>query len=159
MDNNIYIGYLSGPFGIKGEVKLLYENNHFDKVLKKGNKLLINNEPYVIKSVRNHKNNYLVLFEGFEDINLIDGLLKKDVYIKRDDVLLAKDEFFYSDLYDCAIICNTEKIGVVQDVLYNKQGIFIKDGTLIIPLVPKYFDFVDIEAKIIYVKDCKELIL
>ena len=49
MDEIFYIGFISGPFGIKGEVKLISDTNFSDKVFKVGNNLYIDDKPYKIK--------------------------------------------------------------------------------------------------------------
>ena len=57
------------------------------------------------------------------------------------------------------IVGNEKEIGTVEDLLYNKNTVFIKSGNLIIPIIDKYFESVDIEKKIIYVKESEELML
>ena len=39
----LYIGYITGPFGLKGEVKILSETNHKNDIFKVGNSLYIDN--------------------------------------------------------------------------------------------------------------------
>ena len=159
MDKMLYIGKITGIFGIKGEMKLLYEELHASEVLKKGLQIIINDEIYTISNIRNHKNNYLITLKDYEDINKIDKFLKQDVFIQRANVELVKDNYFYDDLFNCKIVENNTQVGVVNEVLYNKSGTLIKDNNLIIPLNEKYLEKIDIESKIIYVKDCKELML
>ena len=42
----LYIGNITGPFGIKGEVKVLSETNHKNEIFKVGNNLYIDNKKY-----------------------------------------------------------------------------------------------------------------
>jgi len=158
MNNLVYVGYISGPFGIKGELKIISDSNHLDKIFKEGNNLIIDNNEYQIIKYHFHKH-HLVTFEGFEDINLINDLVKKDVYIKRESINLNDGEYLYADLIGCKIVDDGKKIGVVTDLLYNKKNIYIKSNNLIIPLVSKYFEKLDFENKIVYVKASKELML
>lgn len=158
MDNLVYIGYITGPFGLKGELKVSSESNHLDKIFKIGNKFYINNKEYIIKKYHFHKT-HLVTFEGFEDINLINDLLKKDIYVSREELNLQEGEYLYIDLIGCKIIDGSDEIGIVDDLLYNKNTIFIKSGNLIIPIIDKYLEKVDTKEKIIYVKGSKELML
>ena len=43
----LYIGYITGPFGLKGEVKILSETNHKNDIFKVGNSLYIDNKNVV----------------------------------------------------------------------------------------------------------------
>ena len=158
MNDLVYVGYLSSPFGLKGEVKVLSDSNHLDKIFKVGNKFYIDNKEYEIIKYHFHKN-HLVTFKNLEDINKLDEILKKDVYISRSSLNLNDDEFLYIDLIGMKIIEDNKEIGVVEDLLYNKNTIFIKCGSLIIPLIEKYLEKVDTKGKMIYVKNSKELVL
>ena len=153
----INVGFISGPFGIKGEIKVISNVNHLDKIFKIGNSLYINNQKYIIKNSHIHKNNYLLLFNELDNINKLDNILKKDIYIKREDINLNNNEYLNIELINCRVIDNKE-IGIVKEVLFNKKDLFIKlNNNIIIPLVDKYLVKVDINNKIIYVKNSNEL--
>ena len=153
----INVGFISGPFGIKGEIKVISNVNHLDKIFKIGNSLYINNQKYIIKNSHIHKNNYLLLFNELDNINKLDNILKKDIYIKREDINLNNNEYLNIELINCKVIDNKE-IGIVKEVLFNKKDLFIKlNNNIIIPLVDKYLVKVDINNKIIYVKNSNEL--
>ena len=157
MTDLVYVGFITGPFGLKGELKISSDSNHLDKMLKAGNELFIDGQRYILKKYHLHKG-HLITLEGYEDINLINDLLKKEVYIARDSINLKENEFLYVDLLGCKIVDENE-IGIVEDILYNKNNIFIKSGNLIIPIIDKYFEKFDTKEKIIYVKNSKELML
>ena len=158
MNDLVYVGYISGPFGLKGQLKVITDSNHLDKIFVVKNTLYIDNNPYQIKSYQFHKH-HSITFEGYEDINQVDNLIKKDVYIKRCDLNLGINEYLLNDLLGCKIIDNNKEIGNVEDVLLSKHTYFIKSGELIIPMIDKYIERVDTKDKIIYVKGSKELIL
>lgn len=158
MNDLVYVGYISGPFGIKGQLKVISDSNHLDKILNVGNKLVIDNNEYLICNYHFHKH-HLVTLEGFEDINLINDLVKKDVYIKRSEIKLNEDEYLYADLLGCTILSEGNKMGVVTDILYNKSTIYLKSDNLIVPIIPKYIEKVDTKGKIVYGKNIKELVL
>ena len=58
--DNVYVGYISSFFGLKGEVKILSDLNHLDKIFKVGNSLIIDNKNYVISKARKQKNHYII---------------------------------------------------------------------------------------------------
>lgn len=159
MDEIFYIGFISGPFGIKGEVKLISDTNFSDKVFKVGNNLYIDDKPYKISNYHIHKNNHLITFEGYEDINKINDLIKKDVYINIKEIDLEDNEYLYIELLGYKIIDDNKELGTVEDILLSKKDFYVKCGNLIIPMIPKYLDRVDKVNKIVYVKNSGELIL
>jgi len=158
MTDLVYIGFITGPFGLKGQLKVSSDSNHLDKIFKIGNKVYIENNEYVIKDYHLHKG-HLITLENYDDINKINDLLKKEIYVSRSSLNLKDDEYLYIDLLGCKIIDNNKEIGIVDDLLYNKNIIFIKSDNLIIPIIDKYFESVDTREKIIYVKSSEELIL
>ena len=152
----INVGYISGPFGIKGEVKVISNVNHLEKIFKIGNTLYIENEKYIIKKSHLHKNNYLLLFTDLDNINKLDKILKKNIYIKREEIQLNENEYLNFELLGFNVFDDVE-IGVVKEVLFNKKDTFIKLDSMIIPLVSKYLVKIDINNKKIYVKNSCEL--
>ena len=156
MNDLVYIGYITGPFGLKGELKVLSESNHLDKIFKEGNILYIDNNKYVLKKYHFHKN-HLLTFDGYEDINKINDLLKKDIYISRSNLNLEDGEYLYIDLLGCQILADGQSFGVVEELLSNKNTIFLKSGNLIVPINEKYIEKVDTKEKIVYGKSIKEL--
>ena len=98
----LYIGYITGPFGLKGEVKILSETNHKNDIFKVGNSLYIDNKKYIIESVKQNPNCEVIKFLGIDDISLTDEILKKEVYVNRNEInvdyLLI--ELMNMDVYD-----------------------------------------------------------
>ena len=54
-------------------------------------RLYLNNieDPFIIKTVRIHKGNYLVSFEGLQDINLVEKYVGSIVYGLKEDVVFS----------------------------------------------------------------------
>lgn len=159
MDSFYYIGYTSSPFGLKGEIKVISDTNLPEKVFKVGNSLYIDDVPYKIKNYHMHKFNHLVIFEGYDDINKLDPILKRDLYIKIEDLNLPEDEYLYIELIGYQIIDDNNEIGTVDEILLAKKDFYIKSGDLIIPMIDKYLVKVDKDNRKIIVRDSKELIL
>ena len=155
--NNIWIGSTAGPVGLKGEIKIITDINHQDKIFKINNNLIINDNPYTIKTLRFFKNHYIISFQGYEDINKINDLLHQDVYVNKDHLSLLTNEFLYTEIIGFTIMDNQEKIGIVKNILLNKKNYFIQDDRLIIPMIDKYLVNVDLKNRIINVQNSKEL--
>lgn len=154
--DKVYIGYISGPFGLSGEVKVISETNHKSDIFKIGNPFYIDDKKYIIKSVKNHNKYEIISFEGIESINDINHLIKKDIYINKGE--LGIQDFLLIELLNLEINDGEKIVGKVKEILYNKKCSYIKDDKLIIPLIDKYVKEVDLEKKVIYVQNLGDLL-
>ena len=68
------IGKIVGTHALKGELKIRSFSDFNDQRFVVGHKLYLNEivDPFIIKTVRVHKGNYLISFEGLQDINLVE---------------------------------------------------------------------------------------
>ena len=81
----IYIGKIVSTHGIKGELRIISDFEYKDKVFIVGNKLIINDNTYKIRSYRKHKNFDMVTLNDYKDINEVLFLLKSKVYFKEEE--------------------------------------------------------------------------
>lgn len=160
MNEMIYIGKTVSTFGIKGELKVISDFEYCDKAYKVGNKVLINNIEHIISSIRYHKNYVLLKIDNLNNINDILKYVGYNIYIKRLDLNLSKDEFLYKDLINSEVIDEDDtKLGKVIEVV-NGINVLIKvKGTkeFYIPLIDNYVKRFDLDKKILYTKNAKEL--
>lgn len=160
MNEMIYIGKTVSTFGIKGELKVISDFEYCDKAYKVGNKVLINNIEHIISGIRYHKNYVLLKIDNLNNINDILKYVGYNIYIKRLDLNLSKDEFLYKDLINSEVIDEDDtKLGKVIEVV-NGINVLIKvKGTkeFYIPLIDNYVKRFDLDKKILYTKNAKEL--
>lgn len=160
MNEMIYIGKTVSTFGIKGELKVISDFEYCDKAYKVGNKVLINNIEHVISSIRYHKNYVLLKIDNLNNINDILKYVGYNIYIKRLDLNLSKDEFLYKDLINSEVVDEDDtKLGKIIEVV-NGINVLIKvKGTkeFYIPLIDNYVKRFDLDKKILYTKNAKEL--
>ncbi len=160
MNEMIYIGKTVSTFGIKGELKVISDFEYCDKAYKVGNKVLINNIEHVISGIRYHKNYVLLKIDHLNNINDILKYVGFNIYIKRLDLNLSKDEFLYKDLINSEVIDEDDtKLGKIIEVV-NGINVLIKvKGTkeFYIPLIDNYVKRFDLDKKILYTKNAKEL--
>lgn len=114
--DKVYIGKIVSTHGIKGELKILSDFDYKDKVFVVGNKLIIDDKEYTIKSYRIHKNFDMVTLDDYKDINEVLFLLKKDVYISKDSLNLGIDEILDEDLITYKVLTNTGKVGIIKEI-------------------------------------------
>ncbi len=157
MSNKLYLGYICGTHGIKGELKVISDFEKKDIAFKVNNKILIDDEEHVISSVRYHQNKILITIDSLNDINDVLKYLKKDIYIQRDNLEITG--YLMEDLIGFKVVDDKE-LGVVKDILITKAGYLLEvDRNFYIPFVPYYVKKVLITEKTIYVNNAKELIL
>jgi len=118
----IYIGKIVSTHGIKGELRILSDFQFKDKVFKIGNKLIIDDKDYVIKSYRVHKNFDMVTLDDYKDINEVLFLLKKKVYFDKDNLYLEDNEILDSDLLEYKVMTLDGKEGIIKDIFYASSS-------------------------------------
>ena len=150
----VYVGKIVSTHGIKGEIRILNQFNFKDKVFKIGNKLIIDDKEYEIKSHRIHKGFDMVTLDDYHDINEVLFLMKKNVYFDKDELGLEDDEVLDEDLLEYKVISDDGRIGSIMEVFYaspTNKVIRVKfDKEFLVP--SSFFTKVDKKNKTIYVE-------
>lgn len=157
----LYIGKLVNTHGLKGEVRVLSDFRHIDKVFVPNFKFYIGKEKdeYVVESYRKHKNFHMFVFKGYYDINQIEHLKGSNVYIKKEDLVLNKNEILAIDLIGFDVIIDDKKQGVIADVIDTLANeVLVLDNSVMIPYVKEFILKVDIDNKKVFVKNMKGLL-
>ena len=157
----LYIGKLVNTHGIKGEVRLLSNFRHKDKVFIKDFKFYVGKDKkeYIVEAYRKHKNFDMVLFKDNHDINLIEHLKGSFVYINKEDLKLDKNTYLSVDLIGFNVIINDKLIGTISDVLDTPANeVLILNNGIMIPYVDAFIKNVDITKKEVVVNDVKGLL-
>lgn len=155
MKDKLYIGYICGTHGIKGELKVLSDFEKKEIAFKVNNKIMIDNIEHTITSVRYHQNKILITIDSLLNINDVLEYVKKEIYIKRENLNL--DSYLMEDLIGFKII-EDEELGIVKNILITKAGYLLEiDKNFYIPFVPSYIKEVDVKNKKIIVNHAKEL--
>lgn len=121
------VGRIVNTHGIRGEVRVLSSTDFEEVRFAPGSKLAVfkkdENKPtwVTVESSRRHKNFILLMFEGYDNINLVEpfkeGLLKVTKDQLADDEL-EENEYYYFEIMDCEVFSEEgEKIGTVSDIL------------------------------------------
>lgn len=98
MNYNI-CGKILKTHGLKGEVKVL-NSSDFNRFAKGKIVYYLEDDNYIELKIKEVKdaNPLIVSFVGLDDINLVEKLVGKDIYAKREKDDLAANEYYYSDL-------------------------------------------------------------
>lgn len=136
--DKVYVGKIVSTHGIKGEIKILSDFEFKDKVFKVGNTLLVDDKEYVIKSYRVHKNFDMVTLNDYKDINEVLFLMKKKVYVSRDNLVLNNDEVLDEELLKYKVVSLDGKEGYITEIFYassiNKLLRVMLDKEILIPV-------------------------
>ena len=152
--DKIYIGKIVSTHGIKGELKILSDFDYKSKVFVVGNKIIIDDKEYTIKSYRIHKNFDMVTLDDYKDINEVLFLLKKDVYVSKDKLRFNDNEILDEDLITYKVLTNTGKVGIIKEIFKasetNKIIRVLFDKEVLIPY--SFIKNIDKEKKEIIVE-------
>lgn len=150
----LYVGNITGPFGLKGEVKVLSETNHKNEIFKVGNYLYIDEKKYLITSVKQNPKCEIIKFEGIDDISLTDEILKKEVYVNRNDLNV---DYLTIELINMAVYDKDRCIGKVKEILLSKKYNYLKVCDIIVPIIDNFIEKIDFENNVIYLKNIGDL--
>ena len=114
--DKVFIGKIVSTHGIKGELKILSDFPYKDKVFVVDKKLIIDDKEYTIKSYRVHKNFDMVTLDDYNDINEVLFLLKKNIYVSKNDLNLGNNEVLDEDLITYKVLTNTGKEGIIKEI-------------------------------------------
>ena len=148
--NLIYIGKITSTHGIKGELKIKSNFEYKDKVFVIGNKLVIDNKEYVIRSYRSHKGFDMVTLNDYKDINEVLFLLNKKVYITKENNCIS-DIILDEDLKDFDAVINGEKV-IIKEVFFASPNnkiirILINDKEVLVPFNKEFIKSINKDKK------------
>ena len=157
----LLLGKINKPHGLKGEVKIFSNTDFASLRYQKGHVvfILINNEykPFKVHSFYKYKDYDVVSFEDYLNINLINDLLGKNVYVKKSDATLPNNHYHYSDLVNLKVINEEKEIGIVKNVIHAPANDILRcetfnHKTFDIPFVNEFILDVNLSKKEIKVK-------
>ena len=114
--DKVFIGKIVSTHGIKGELKILSDFPYKNKVFVVDKKIIIDDKEYTIKSYRVHKNFDMVTLDDYKDINEVLFLLKRNVYVSKDELSFNDDEILDEDLITYKVLTNTGKVGIIKEI-------------------------------------------
>lgn len=146
----IYIGKITSTHGIKGELKIKSNFEYKDKVFVIGNKLVIDNKEYIIKSYRSHKCFDMVTLNDYKDINEVLFLINKKVYIEKESTSIS-DVILDEDLLKFNANINGEK-GTIKEIFFASSNnkiirVLINGKEVLVPFNKEFIKSIDKDKK------------
>lgn len=144
----IRIGKYVNTHGIKGEIRIVSDFSRKDLIFKKGFKIYIKDNEFIINSYRKHKDYDMVTLEGINNINDIIDLKGNYVYIKREDI----NGFIDEDLYEYKVVVKEKEYKIINIIENKVHKILVLNNNVMVPYVPEFIDKKDDIGKILYMK-------
>ncbi len=149
--------------GVMGEMKAicLADSPMFFKKIKT---LYIENKPYTLKGVKEHKGNLLLRLLEIDNMDKAETLKGKDVYVKREDApALPKGRYYIVDLLGLSVMTAEGEIGKITDVFQTGSNdvyeVKSESGKkYYIPVIDDVVKEIDIENKRVFITPLKGLL-
>lgn len=161
----ILVGKILNTFGIKGELKVEVHTDFADERFNNGSIVYIgeDHKEYVCLKYRMHNEFLLLTLKDHEDINLIEHLKNRNIYIKDSDLKPLNNGYYFKDLLNMEVYMDNKKAGTVISVEEGRASSYIRvkknDGkTSLVPVLDVYLEKVDIENKRIDLKHLEGLL-
>lgn len=119
--STIRIGKVVNTHGIKGEIRILSDFPYKEKVFGVGKRIIIDDVCYKIMSYRVHKGFDMVTLEGFQNINDVLFLMKKNVFAYKDDLNFSDDEILDEDLVTFEVLTKDGRRGIIKEIFYASE--------------------------------------
>jgi len=157
MEPYLRVGVISSTHGLKGEVKVFPTTDDPERFLDLEQVLLdTGNEykPLEVTGVRFFKNQVILKFKEFNDINEIEKYKGRDLLVTREQaVALEENENFIVDLIGLSVYTDEgEALGTLTDVLQTgANDVYVvtteKKEEILLPAIPSCILEVDLEAE------------
>ena len=155
MEDMFRVGVITSTHGLAGEVKVYPTTEDPARFLDLDTVRIMTKEglkEYAIDRVRFFKQFVMLHFQGLDRIEDVTGLLKKDLWIRRDQALpLEEGEYYIADLIGLSVQDEDgSSLGTLTDVLQtgaNDVYVVKKEdgGELLIPVIPDCILNVDLD--------------
>ncbi len=157
MEEYLRVGVISSTHGIKGEVKVFPTTDDPERFRALRQVILDTGKEYrklTITGVKFFKNQVILKFKGYDNINEIEKYKGKDLLVSREDAVpLGENENFIVDLIDMEVLTDAgEKLGVLTDVLKTgANDVYVVENAegkeLLLPAIPDCILEVNVEEK------------
>ena len=122
MEQFLRVGVISSTHGIRGEVKVYPTTDYPESFLDLDEVILDTGREHKIleiEGVKFFKNQVILKFKGYDNINDIEKYLKKDLLVDREHAVeLGENENFIADLIDMEVVTDEGKVlGTLTDVI------------------------------------------
>lgn len=156
MESYLRVGVIASTHGLKGEVKVFPTTDDPERFRDLKQVFLDTGNEYKslnVAGVKFFKNQVILKFREFNDINEIEQYKGKDLLVTRDQAVpLKENENFITDLIDMEVYTDEDKrLGILTDVLQTgANDVYVVETDegkeVLIPAIPSCILEVNVEA-------------
>ena len=160
MTDNVTIGKIVAPHGVRGDVRILPFTDFPDRFLNMKNVLLEDGSQLTIEKAKRHKQFILLKFKGIDDMDAAEKLRNLALQVKREDAVpLPEGSYYIFDIVGLSVYTEAgELLGKVTNVLETgSNDVYVVDRpdekqALLIPALKKVVTNIDVSGGRIVVK-------
>ena len=143
MSKKYEIGKIVNTFGIKGEVKIY---PYVDYIMNLSY-FYVDNNKMEIEKCRTQKNLIIVKIKGIDDINVVEDLKGKIIYVFEEDLpSLPQGTYYIKDLIGLDVITDDGKeLGKLDDVIHTGANDVYDVNGLLLPVIDEVVKKIDLE--------------
>lgn len=149
MKNELTVGRILKPRGLKGELKIetFSDNPRRFQSLKK---LKIADEEYVVEKLSTEGALGYVKLQGIDDIDKAERLRGKEITVSRDDLPRPpEDRYYVVDMIGVDVFVGGDKLGQLTDILqYGSADVYVirtSDAQISVPAIKDLITDVNLE--------------
>ena len=170
-NDDALIAQIGRTIGLWGDLKF-HIHTDFPEQFKVGNTYRSNRGDLTIADINFTRG--IVKFRGYESIDSAKKLTNTKIYANieqtKENCDLKEGQHFWFDVIGCSVKQDDEVLGVIEDIqrmgdtdylLLKTDEVLVKaelPKTFLIPYIDRYVLNVDIEEKIVYVHDAKDIL-
>lgn len=168
MDDLLLIGYVVGPFGVRGQVKIKGLTDRPDHIARHVRTLFIgpDHAEFTLKRLAEHKPGlFIAELQGIATRDAAEELRGYEISIRASDAApLAADEFFLHDLLGLAAQTEDgQPIGKVREILETGAGeilVIARPGQpdALVPIVRDFIAALDIPGGTVVIRPIEGLL-
>ena len=170
-NDDALIAQIGRTIGLWGDLKF-HIHTDFPEQFKVGNTYRSNRGDLIIADINFTRG--IVKFRGYESIDSAKKLTNTKIYANieqtKENCDLKEGQHFWFDVIGCSVKQDDEILGLIEDIqrmgdtdylLLKTDDTLVKADlpkTFLIPYIDRYVLNVDIDEKIVYVKDAKDIL-
>ena len=170
-DDTSLIAQIGRTIGLWGDLKF-HIHTDFPEQFKVGQTYKTNRGDLTIAEMNMKRG--IIRFQGYESIDsakkLTNVKIFADISQTKENCDLNEGQHFWFDIIGCAVEDEGRVIGTIEDIqrmgdtdylVIKTDESFVKEGlskTFLLPYIDRYVVKADVEAKLVYTKDAKDIL-
>ncbi|WLR52316.1 ribosome maturation factor RimM [Bacillus tianshenii] len=164
MTDWLKVGKIVNTHGIRGEIRVISTTDFPQERYQVGNTLSLEHPelkerlPLTVSSHRRHKNFDLLKFEGYENVNDVEGFKGGVLKVSKEELKeLDENEFYYHEIIGCTVVTEEgEEIGTIKEIISpGANDVWVvkrkSQKDLLLPYIEDVVKNVDIDKQLVTV--------